>query len=163
MLRTVPALAGPALDAAATDVADFIDRVLSAAHATTADTMATVDLSVSQLRMLFVLLRGAEPLPVNEVADGVGLSLPTAGRAADRLVALGLVDRREDDHDRRVKRLSLTGAGHELLAEHFCLHADDLRGVLATLPGEVAGRLHTAVAEASSYLPPRPGPKPGRH
>lgn len=143
----------PTLDATATCVADFIDRVLSSAKVTAVDSIAATELTVSQLRMMFVLARCTEPSPVNEVADGVGLSLAAAGRAADRLVALGLVDRREDDRDRRVKRLSLTEAGHDLLAEQFRVHAEFVQGPLAEIPTDVRARLHDAVAAAAHYLP----------
>lgn len=144
-------------DATAACVAEFIDRVLCAARATTADTLAGTDLTVSQLRMLFVLLRSETACPVHEVADGVGLSLAAAGRAADRLVASGLIDRREDGRDRRVKRLSLTAAGHDLLATHFRLCGADLRGLMTALPDDIRIRLHDAVRAAVDYLPPAPG------
>ncbi|MFZ2512461.1 MAG: MarR family transcriptional regulator [Gordonia sp. (in: high G+C Gram-positive bacteria)] len=145
------------LDATATDVAAFIDRVLCATHATTADTLAATELSVSQLRMLFLLRDSAEPPTVNEVADGVALSVAAAGRAADRLVAAGLVDRREDRHDRRMKRLSLTADGQRLLEAHFQVHASAVEGLLAEMPAEVCARLHDGVTAALDYLPPRPG------
>ncbi len=144
------------LDATAAAAAEFIDRAMSAARASTVECLGTVDLTVSQVRMLFLLLKVAAPIPVHEVADGVGLSLAAAGRAADRLVAAGLVDRREDERDRRVKRLSLTEAGHEFLATNFRLHAADLRGVLAGLPADALDRLRTALVEAAEHLPPSP-------
>ena len=143
----------PTIDATATAVADFVDRLLSAAQFTAVEAIAATELTVSQLRMLFVLATG-EARPVHEVADGVGLSLPAAGRAADRLVALGLVDRREDEHDRRVKRLSLSSSGHDLLAEQFCLHSHSVQQPLQAVPEGVRARLHDAVAAAAQYLPP---------
>lgn len=151
---------GNALDSTATDVAEFIDRVLSAGHATPGDTLATTDLSISQLRMLFVLLRSPEPQTVNEVAEGVDLSVAAAGRAADRLVAAGLVDRREDNHDRRMKRLSLTADGHDLLDTSFRLRASVVERLLTGMPDEVRTELGDAVSAALDYLPPRAGCAP---
>lgn len=142
-----------AVEATATAVADFIDRLLSAAQLTAVEAVAATELTVSQLRMLFVLARG-KACPVHEVADEVGLSLPAAGRAADRLVALGFVDRREDAQDRRVKRLSLTGSGHDLLTEQFRVHSHSVRAPLQAIPEDVRDRLHQAVAAAAAYLPP---------
>lgn len=137
-------------------VADFIDRVLCATHATTADTLATTDLSISQLRMLFVLRGSSQPPTVNEVADGVALSVAATGRAADRLVAAGLVDRREDQFDRRMKRLSLTAEGQHLLETHFQVHADAVEELLGRMPAEVCARLHDGITAAIDYLPTRP-------
>ncbi|GAC57875.1 putative MarR family transcriptional regulator [Gordonia hirsuta DSM 44140 = NBRC 16056] len=146
-----------ALDATAADLATFIDRLLCAAHATTGDSLAGVELSTSQVRMLFLLLRNPEASAVNEVADGIGLSIAAAGRAADRLVAAGLVDRREDPHDRRMKRLSLTADGHHLLETHFQVHASAVADLLAVMPDDVRDRLHHGITAAMDYLPPRPG------
>lgn len=145
-----------ALEAAAAAAADFIDRTHAALHASTVETLGTLDLTFSQVRMLFVLIQADTPLPVNEVADGVGLSLAAAGRAADRLVADGLVDRREDARDRRIKRLSLTDAGYDLLVNKFRLRTEQLREVLAALPADVLRRLGAALTETAALLPPSP-------
>jgi DNA-binding MarR family transcriptional regulator len=72
---------------------------------------AEFDLTMSQLRMLFVLDKARADLAVNEVADQVALSMAAAGRAVDGLVRGGLLSRREDPLDRRIKRIGLTDAG----------------------------------------------------
>ena len=72
---------------------------------------AEFDLTMSQLRMLFVLDKARADLAVNEVADQVSLSMAAAGRAVDGLVRGGLLSRREDPLDRRIKRIGLTEAG----------------------------------------------------
>ncbi len=55
---------------------------------------AEFDLTLSQLRMLFVLDKARADLAVNEVADQVALSMAAAGRAVDGLVRSGLLSRR---------------------------------------------------------------------
>lgn len=72
---------------------------------------AELDLSLSQLRTLFMLEHAEHPLAVNEIADRLSLSMAAAGRAIDAMHRSGLVSRREDDADRRVKRIALTEAG----------------------------------------------------
>lgn len=134
-------------------VADFVGRILAATRASTAEALASTDLTFSQVRTLFVLLQDEDGLPTNEVAEQVGLSLAATGRAADRLVSLGLVDRREDHRDRRVKLLSLTLAGTDLLAHHLRLREADVCAVLDPVPVDVRARLHAALSEAVSYLP----------
>lgn len=69
------------------------------------------ELTLSQMRMLFVLDHADTDLAVNELAERVSLSMAAAGRAADALVRSGLLSRREDELDRRVKRITLTAAG----------------------------------------------------
>jgi DNA-binding MarR family transcriptional regulator len=70
-----------------------------------------LDLSFTQFKALTVADRG-EPT-VKELAEQLGMSLPGCSRAVDHLVRRGLLDRREDPGDRRMKRVSVTPAGHE--------------------------------------------------
>jgi DNA-binding MarR family transcriptional regulator len=53
------------------------------------------------------------PMRLNDLAERIGTSPPTASRAIDALVELGFVDRLRDQEDRRALRLGLTDTGHE--------------------------------------------------
>ncbi len=76
---------------------------------------AEYDLTLTQLRLLYLLDHAPEPLPVSSLGEAVGLSVAATGRAIDALVKSGLVERNEDPVDRRIKRISLSEAGHEAL------------------------------------------------
>jgi DNA-binding MarR family transcriptional regulator len=71
------------------------------------------ELTFSQVRALCVLEHADEELALTALAPRLGLSPAATGRALDALADRGLVDRRPDPLDRRVKRLALTDAGHE--------------------------------------------------
>lgn len=79
--------------------------------------MAGFDLTFSQLRMLWVLDSSGSDLAVSELAERVSLSLPAAGRAVDGMVRLGLLSRREDEVDRRIKRIGLAPPGVQVLEQ----------------------------------------------
>src|SRR3990170_4584157 len=79
--------------------------------------MVELDLSISQFRCLILLGRHTEALPINELADRLDLTLATAGRNVDRLLAHGLVERREDPQDRRVRLVSLSDTGRSIMTE----------------------------------------------
>ncbi|MBB4135099.1 MarR family winged helix-turn-helix transcriptional regulator [Gordonia humi] len=132
----------------------FLDTLACQQSARTADSLAATDLTLSQLRMLFVLHRENESVPVNTLADAVGLSLAAAGRGVDRLVGLEFVDRREDPDDRRVKRLSLTDEGRALLDQQFTQHSDDLTGVVAELPEDLRDTFRCTLSDVLSHLSP---------
>ncbi|NMK50435.1 MarR family transcriptional regulator, partial [Achromobacter sp. Bel] len=51
------------------------------------------------------------------LAEALGVEGPSLVRVLDQLVAAGLMERREDTHDRRAKTLHLTDAGHALRAQ----------------------------------------------
>ncbi|MCC7371806.1 MAG: winged helix-turn-helix transcriptional regulator [Chloroflexi bacterium] len=79
-----------------------------------------VDLTMSQLKMMFVLSRSVSPvsdpgLRVSEVARGLGVTLPTVTAVMDKLVERGLVRRDDDPTDRRQHVCRLTSDGNALL------------------------------------------------
>ena len=74
------------------------------------------DLTLQQMRVLGLIAR-SEGLTINALGHGLGVSAPTATGLVDRLVEKGLVVRREDAADRRVRHLWLTDAGRSTLAD----------------------------------------------
>ncbi|RAY16648.1 MarR family transcriptional regulator [Actinomadura craniellae] len=86
-----------------------------------------LDLSMSQVRTLFFVESVPHDPALHEVAGGIGLSVAAAGRAADALVRIGLAERHEDPSDRRVKRITLTPAGRDLVERLTLAHREDLR------------------------------------
>jgi len=72
------------------------------------------EMSVPQYRTLsYVYRKGGVSL--SEVADHIGLTLPTISMLVDGLVARGLMNRREDTEDRRRITLTLTEPGRARL------------------------------------------------
>jgi len=84
----------------------------------------------TDFRILEVLLnKGA--LPVNTIGPKVNLTPGSISTAVDRLVERGLVSRVESPEDRRVRVVSLTAKGKELIAPIFRKHAAEIRKVFA--------------------------------
>src|ERR1700710_2500611 len=65
--------------------------------------------------MLAVLVECESRASVKELAEELSMSLPNASRTIDGLLHRGLVERREDEHDRRVKRGAPPPAARELV------------------------------------------------
>ncbi len=74
------------------------------------------DLSLPHMATLFILDEESE-LTVKQVAELLGRSLSATSRLLDQLVEQGLVSRREDEHDRRAKRITITESGRALIAQ----------------------------------------------
>ena len=68
-------------------------------------------------RIALFELGDVEPLRLNDLADRMGVSAPTASRSVDALHELGLVERVPDPRDRRALRIDLTPSGRKLLEE----------------------------------------------
>ncbi|MDG3009156.1 winged helix DNA-binding protein [Rhodococcus sp. D2-41] len=124
---------------------EFLRRLFFAAEGEALAAMADLDLSFSQVRVLFALAECREAVPINEVAGRLNLSVATAGRAVDQLVSDGLVDRRGDSKDRRIKRISLSDEGKSLAGRHIEMQRDVLREFAEGLPVTDAERLLNAL------------------
>jgi DNA-binding MarR family transcriptional regulator len=99
----------------ATELMDFWRVLMKGSTPGLYRLLAELDLSMTQLKLLHVLVECPAEISVKELAETLGMSLPNASRTVDNLLQRGLVERREDEHDRRVKRLRATPSAHELI------------------------------------------------
>lgn len=112
-----------------------------------------LDLTITQVRAVFLLAIHDRALPISEVADSLAVSAATAGRTVDRLVTLGLVDREEDPEDRRARRVSLTPTGQELADTQREAMRDRITEFSKALPDDVATGLNDALQAALDAAP----------
>jgi MarR family 2-MHQ and catechol resistance regulon transcriptional repressor len=79
-------------------------------------------------------------LPVNTIGPIVDLTPGSISIAVDRLVAKGLVSRVESTEDRRVRIVTLSPRGRDLIVTAFRKHAGQMKGVFSELsPEELLG------------------------
>jgi DNA-binding MarR family transcriptional regulator len=102
------------------------------------------DLSFSQMKALHYLYEDAD-LSVKALGEKLGLSLAAMSRAADELFQRSLIDRTEDPSDRRIKRLRLTDAGHELVLRMRELRMAGFEQFVATLSPRERAQLEKAL------------------
>jgi MarR family 2-MHQ and catechol resistance regulon transcriptional repressor len=98
----------------------------------------------SDFRVLEVLLHKG-PLPVNTIGPIVDLTPGSISIAVDRLVEKGLVSRVESTDDRRVRIVSLTPSGKDLIVPAFRKHVGHMRRVFSELSSEELHRLEAAL------------------
>lgn len=91
-----------------------------------------LDLTMAQLKTLLTLAN-AGPRTIGQVADVLGIGLPTASHLVDRLVQAGLAERTEDPADRRRTLARATAAGEELTRSLQQGGAEQLRNWLGRL------------------------------
>lgn len=89
--------------------------------------------SIVQLRALTVL-RTLGEANLGRLAQGMGVTVSTASRLVDRLVASGLVERAPSPRSRRELALSLAPAGWGLLDQYDRLRLEELRAGLDAVP-----------------------------
>jgi DNA-binding MarR family transcriptional regulator len=129
-------------------------------------------LTVPQLRALAVLQIDG-PSGAHRLADVLGVSAATVTGIVDRLVAAGMVERRPDPHDRRVRLVATTPRGADAVRElaareeptqHLLarLDLDDLRALARGVEALVAAaRAEPERAEPERAEPERKAPLDG--
>ncbi len=105
-------------------------------------------ISLTQYEVLLLLTRSDNcALRMNELADGALLSLSGLSRLVDRLVSLGLVERRQCPTDRRGAFAVITPAGRRRFAAARPTHLDGVRRrLIDPLPPESVAALAAAWA-----------------
>jgi DNA-binding MarR family transcriptional regulator len=82
------------------------------------------------------LLDEEDELTITQVAELLGRSVSVVSRLLDQLVVRGMVRRREDERDRRVKRVTITEQGRTLVATLEQQRANAQLAVMASLSPE---------------------------
>lgn len=111
----------------------------------------SVNLTMQQLKVLLLLSRH-DGIAAHDLGRHLGVTLATLSGIVDRLVTQGYVTRAEDPNDRRVRRIHLSPAGHETLAEITDLGARAQRRLLDRLDDDTLVMLGTVldrIAEAA--------------
>jgi len=123
----------------------FLDRLVNCQTGSDLHAMVERDLPISQFRCLITLAQAEEALPIHELADRLHMSVATAGRNIDRLVAQDLVVRREDPHDRRVRRVSVSDDGRQIVTGIDTARRNSLRAFAKSLTSSQRTQLHAAL------------------
>ncbi len=143
-----------------TDVDAVTDAVLTASRllvAISARSIAAAGDAVTlpQFRLLVVLhTRG--PLKHADLADLLAVNPSTATRMVDRLVSVGMVDRRSSENSRREIVLSLTTAGARVVRQVTARRRREIAKIVAKMPNKARRGLVdvlTAFTEAGGEPP----------
>jgi DNA-binding MarR family transcriptional regulator len=118
----------------AEEVLDSLMAVARVLIALTAKSLADLDANVTlpQFRAL-IILAGAQPRRIVDLAAELGVRSSTATRMCDRLMQKGLVTRREHAADRRVAWVVLTPQGRDLVTEIMRRRREQLGALLGRI------------------------------
>jgi long-chain acyl-CoA synthetase len=120
--------------------------------------LTTVDLTLPQYRVLGILAEGAAA--ASGLADRLAVRRPSITALIDGLVGRGLVDRRQEDTDRRRVALRLTDEGVRTLAAADRAVDDYLVAIAGHLPDkDEAMALRSLELWARAMVESRQGPR----
>lgn len=117
----------------ARDLAALIAHVHKNCNADLFATVGTLEITLTQLKLLHRLDDRDEELSLREAAEAAHVSLPAASRLVDELVRRDFVERREDPQDRRVKRVRISATGRAMIARVNAARVAGLEQFVATL------------------------------
>jgi DNA-binding MarR family transcriptional regulator len=92
----------------------LVSHLMRISNFGTFNTIAELELSLTQLKALCAMDVDNEDRSVKALAESMGVSLAAMSRAVDGLYERGFVDRQEDPTDRRMKRVHLTEPGRAI-------------------------------------------------
>jgi DNA-binding MarR family transcriptional regulator len=138
-------------------IASFLMSAMRQAQTEVFQLVAELDLSMTQLKILHLLDTSDHELTPSELAQFVGLSPAATGRAVDAMARSGLVSRRDDDQDRRVKRLALTEAGLAAITRITEMRVAGLARIVEQLDAGQRAALSAALAPLLPDSPDSPG------
>ena len=114
----------------------------------TANAWLQVDLSLTQMKVLFCLLAAGEQ-PMNQLARALGIGMPAATNLVDRLVEHGYVRRDHNPLDRRVVLVRATEKAERLVERVRQIHQDQVERVIRYVPEE---DLQALIAAARVFI-----------
>lgn len=137
------------VDGADQGVDDLVTTLLTASRVlvgVSARSLAEVEdtVTLSQFRTL-VVLRGHGQTRLNRLATRLGVGPSTALRAVDRLIAAGLVVRRENEVDRREVVIGLTEHGKDLVDTVTARRRAAIKDIVSAMPAQQSRALVDAL------------------
>lgn len=115
------------------------------------------DLTLQQLRV-FAFVFGHEQTSISRVAEALGIRPNVATGIVQRLVDRGLIERREDVMDRRVRLLTVTEQGRALIDDLATIILAKMRESLERLSDEQLRQLRGLLAAMGPAADPTAGP-----
>jgi DNA-binding MarR family transcriptional regulator len=108
--------------------------------------LGELDISLTQVKLLHRLQDAEDGATLKDLAESFRLSLPAASRAVDGLHQRGLVERRENELDRRSKHVTVTPAGRDVVRRINEIRLAALERFAASLTDQQRRRLSSALA-----------------
>ena len=116
--------------------------------------MNAVGISRSQVGALMRIYNQGH-CPVTSIGNELGITTPAASQLVDRLVQMDLLERSEDLEDRRVKVVTLTVAGREMIQQGFMAKNEWINDLAATFSDKQQAALAASLqimVEAANQL-----------
>ncbi|MEW6724685.1 MAG: MarR family transcriptional regulator [Bacillota bacterium] len=113
--------------------------------------LANYDITPPQFDALQVLINNGE-ITMGELCDRLYLACSTATDLIDRMERNGYIERQRDQNDRRVIRLKVTEAGHDIISEVMKTRKEYLATILEHLEEKDKEQMVHALSQLYSLM-----------
>jgi DNA-binding MarR family transcriptional regulator len=110
------------------------------------EAIGALELSLTQIKLLHHLDAHPREITLKEAAETVHVSLPAASRMVDDLVRRGFAQRREDEDDRRMKRVCISDGGRTVIRRVNAARFNRLHDFTKTLTNQERRSLASALS-----------------
>jgi DNA-binding MarR family transcriptional regulator len=131
----------PDLDVSPVGVLARMARIRAIVEVEQAKVFATAGITPADFPVLVTLRRRQEPVTHTQLSEALGLTAGTVTVRVDRLEDMGLVIRQVDANDARVRWVSLTSTGEQVVEDLIPLHLAVEQELLAGLDGRRRQRM----------------------
>jgi DNA-binding MarR family transcriptional regulator len=137
----------------AEELIEFLNTAMRSGQADFFEVIEELGVTLTQFKIMHLLDFADNEATSSELARTIGLSPAATSRAVDALARQGIVARRDDDEDRRVKWLSLTGDGHAALEHITAARVKAIARLVGALEPEQRAALSAALAPLLASAP----------
>lgn len=124
----------------------FLTYLLSTSTPDFFRALSEADVTLTQVKLLHLIDDSEDHLSLKDLAERMSFSLAGVSRSVDALHQRGLVERREDEKDRRMKRVRMTQEGRDLLRSFTEMRLNLLGQFVETIPDPQRRRLLDALS-----------------
>jgi DNA-binding MarR family transcriptional regulator len=131
----------------------FMTSSMKAAQSDIFELVDELGVTISQFKIMHLVESAGGEATTSKLAKLTGLSPAATSRAAEALARQGILERREDGTDRRVKWLALTARGREAIDRIMAARIQGLARLAEALDADQRAALSEALAPLIASTP----------
>ena len=112
-----------------------------------------IDLSINEMHMLEAVGKGKnKPKTISEIAEDLGITLPSVTVAINKLVKKGYVEKLRGEEDARIVYVTLTKQGKKIDSVHRYFHESMVRSIISGMSEQEQQVLYQGILKLDLFL-----------
>ena len=112
-----------------------------------------IDLSINEMHMLEAVGKGKnKPKTISEIAEDLGITLPSVTVATNKLVKKGYVEKLRGEEDARIVYVTLTKQGKKIDSVHRYFHESMVRSIISGMSEQEQQVLYQGILKLDLFL-----------